>query len=156
VRSIMTASATACLAILLLCGMSTDEGTSASAPNSEAHESGGIAIEQIIAIVARKTGKKYLVDPRVRAQVHLIGEEPSSITYSELQLVPILRPLLPQFAQLAAYPCTNSLLISDHFENVKRIEAIVKALDVGTPYKYDKCEGTSASNHGGDNPPRRD
>jgi general secretion pathway protein D len=56
-------------------------------------------------------------------------------------LVPILRPLLPQYAQLAAWPCSNALLITDRYANVKRIEAIVKALDVGTPYKPEKCEG---------------
>jgi general secretion pathway protein D len=56
-------------------------------------------------------------------------------------LVPILRPLLPQYAQLAAWPCSNALLITDRYANVKRIEAIVKALDVGTPYKAEKCEG---------------
>jgi general secretion pathway protein D len=55
-------------------------------------------------------------------------------------LVPILRPLLPQYAQLAAWPCSNALLITDRYANVKRIEAIVKALDVGTPYKPEKCE----------------
>jgi general secretion pathway protein D len=55
-------------------------------------------------------------------------------------LVPILRPLLPQYAQLAAWPCSNALLITDRYANVKRIEAIVKALDVGTPYKAEKCE----------------
>jgi hypothetical protein len=63
--------------------------------------------------------------------------------------------LLPQFAQLAAYSCTNSLLMSDSFENVKRIEAIVKALDVGTPYKPDKCEPPGAANRT-ENPARHD
>ena len=33
-----------------------------------------------------------------------------------------------------------TLLITDRYANVKRIEAIVKALDVGTPYKPEKCE----------------
>jgi general secretion pathway protein D len=60
-------------------------------------------------------------------------------------LVPILRPLLPQYAQLAAWPCANALLITDRYANVKRIEAIVKALDVGTPYNPEKCEGPSAA-----------
>jgi general secretion pathway protein D len=55
-------------------------------------------------------------------------------------LVPILRPLLPQYAQLAAWPCSNTLLITDRYANVKRIESIVKALDVGTPYEPEKCE----------------
>jgi type II secretory pathway component HofQ len=56
-------------------------------------------------------------------------------------LVPILRPLLPQTATLAAFPRSNSLLMSDTFANVKRIETLVEALDVGIPYKLpEKCE----------------
>ena len=46
------------------------------------------------------------------------------------QLVPILRPLLPQSAHLAAYLDVNRLLIMDRYENVKRIGEIVRALDV--------------------------
>ncbi len=199
-KSMVIASSAACLAILLLGGMSTDEGMSAAV--SEPHE-GGIPIERIIGIVAHKTGKKYVLDPRVHAQVQIVGQDPSSITQAELQtilqvygfiavegggyfrvlpdasarqtaptlmaanqtypdaqfvtdvmvvrnipaaqLVPILRPLMPQMSQLAAYPCSNSILITDSFANVKRIEAIIKALDVGTPYKADKCEALSSA-----------
>ncbi len=44
-------------------------------------------------------------------------------------LVPILRPMLPQYAHMAAVPAGNSLLISDRFANLRRIEALVKSLD---------------------------
>jgi type II secretory pathway component GspD/PulD (secretin) len=50
-------------------------------------------------------------------------------------LVPILRPLLPQEAHLAAM-APNRLIIMDRYANVKRITAIVKSLDqpgVGRP-----------------------
>ena len=48
------------------------------------------------------------------------------------QLVPILRPLIPTYGHLAAMPCINSLLILvDNFANVKRLEKLVAALDVG-------------------------
>jgi general secretion pathway protein D len=43
-------------------------------------------------------------------------------------LVPILRPLLPQAAHLAALP-PNSLIMMDRYANVQRITAIVKSLD---------------------------
>lgn len=46
------------------------------------------------------------------------------------QLVPILRPLLPQSAHLAAHLPSNSLLVMDRYANVKRITEIVRALDV--------------------------
>jgi general secretion pathway protein D len=49
------------------------------------------------------------------------------------QLVPILRPLLPQQAHLAAFPGSNQLLIVDRYANVKRITEIVRALDKPSP-----------------------
>jgi type II secretory pathway component GspD/PulD (secretin) len=59
-------------------------------------------------------------------------------------LVPVLRPLLPVHGHLAAVPCGNSLLLVDNFANVKRIEKLVAALDVGKPYVTQGCEGDSA------------
>jgi general secretion pathway protein D len=164
-------------------------------------DSSGIPIEKIIDSVSHKINRKFLVDPRVQARVHLVGEEPAQVSYNELQtilelhgfitaesggyvlvlpdanarqiaqplltkgqtfpdaqivndviqiqngpagfLVPILRPLLPQYAHLAAAYCSNTLLITDRYANVKRIEALVKTLDVGTPYKPEKCEMSS-------------
>lgn len=165
----------------------------------------GIPIEKIIASVAHQAHRKFVIDPRVQARVHLVGEDPAQVTYNELLtilelhgyitfessgyvlvmpdanarqvpqpmltkgqtfpdarvvnytipivngpagfLVPILRPLLPQYAQLAAAYCSNTLLITDRYANVKRIEAIVKALDVGTPYKPEKCEMARPGEH---------
>lgn len=46
------------------------------------------------------------------------------------QLVPILRPLLPQAAHLAAHGSSNQLVIMDRYENVQRIAEIVRLLDV--------------------------
>jgi general secretion pathway protein D len=46
------------------------------------------------------------------------------------QLVPILRPLLPQEAHLAAMTPSRSIVIVDRYANVKRISAIVQELDV--------------------------
>ncbi len=45
------------------------------------------------------------------------------------QLVPILRPLLPQQGHLAAYPPTNVLIVSDRSGNVERIAALVQEVD---------------------------
>ncbi len=45
------------------------------------------------------------------------------------QLVPILRPLVPQQAHLAAYPPTNVLVISDRAANVRRIVEIIERID---------------------------
>lgn len=44
-------------------------------------------------------------------------------------LVSILRPLMPQEAQLAAYPDGNMLIISDRKANVARIQSLIERLD---------------------------
>jgi len=48
------------------------------------------------------------------------------------QLVPILRPLVPQRGHLAAYPASNVLIISDSAANINRIATIVHRIDQAT------------------------
>lgn len=48
---------------------------------------------------------------------------------SAAQLVPILRPLIPQWGHLAAYPSSNMLIISDRAANVVRLEQLIKQMD---------------------------
>lgn len=48
---------------------------------------------------------------------------------SATELVPILRPLMPQGAQLIAHPGSNSLVISDRAGNVNRIASIIERID---------------------------
>ena len=48
---------------------------------------------------------------------------------SAAQLVPLLRPLIPQQGHLAAYPSGNMLIISDRASNVSRIMKIVERMD---------------------------
>ena len=45
------------------------------------------------------------------------------------QLVPILRPLVPQQGHLAAYAATNALIITDRANNINRLLRIVKRID---------------------------
>jgi len=45
------------------------------------------------------------------------------------QLVPILRPLVPQQGHLAAYNPTNTLIITDHAGNIKRLLKIISGVD---------------------------
>ena len=56
-------------------------------------------------------------------QVHNIGAA---------QLVPILRPLIPQYGHLAAHPGSNMLIISDRASNVKRLINIIRRIDLST------------------------
>jgi general secretion pathway protein D len=169
-----------------------------SEPSATARK-GGVPVEELIATVAKRTGKTFIVDPRVQGEAVLIGIDPAKIDYAELlsilqvhgfaavergnvvrvipdanvrqqpiatvtgkeshpdaefvtktftlknvpasQLVPILRPLLPQVGHLVAFPCTNMLMIVDTFGNVQRIEKLVQALDVGGPYTPPNCGG---------------
>ncbi|MDX1803040.1 MAG: type II secretion system secretin GspD [Alcanivorax sp.] len=45
------------------------------------------------------------------------------------ELVPVLRPLVPQYGHLAAVGSANALIISDHLDNIRRMEAIIRNLD---------------------------
>jgi general secretion pathway protein D len=45
------------------------------------------------------------------------------------QLVPVLRPLMPQAAHMAAYPNGNILILSDRASNVSRIMRIIERID---------------------------
>lgn len=45
------------------------------------------------------------------------------------QLVPILRPLVPQRGHLAAYPGSNVLVISDSAANIRRLKTIIGSID---------------------------
>lgn len=53
-------------------------------------------------------------------QVHNVGAA---------QLVPILRPLIPQYGHLAAHPGSNMLIISDRALNVERMIRIIRRID---------------------------
>lgn len=48
------------------------------------------------------------------------------------QLVPILRPLVPQYGHLAAYSPSNMLIISDRAANVHRLSEIIRRIDQAT------------------------
>ena len=146
-------------------------------------------ITQIAEAVAAATGKNFIIDPRVRAQVTMLSSTPMSpegfyqaflsilavynfiavpdgnivkilpdanarqspsvdlpdqvsATSDEIvtqvidvknvnaaQLVPILRPMIPQYGHLAAYPAGNILIISDRANNVNRMIRIIRRID---------------------------
>lgn len=44
-------------------------------------------------------------------------------------LIPALRPMMPQFASLAAVPGTNALIVSDRAANIAQLESIIRNLD---------------------------
>jgi general secretion pathway protein D len=48
---------------------------------------------------------------------------------SAAQLVPILRPMIPQWGHLAAFPDRNALLLVDRSANVRRLVEIIRILE---------------------------
>lgn len=45
------------------------------------------------------------------------------------QLVPVLRPLMPQWSNVAAYPPSNMLILSGRASNIKQLADIIKQVD---------------------------
>jgi len=159
-------------------------------------------LDTLIEAVAKATGKKIVVDPRVRAQAAIYGISSATVNYKELlailsvndfaavesegvvyvlpqtdarsmpiptlsgskqyddnefvtkiipiksmpaaNLVPALRPMMPQYAHLAAVTCANSLIVVDRFANVMRIQNVIELLDKGEPIKLRDCSGEEA------------
>jgi type II secretory pathway component GspD/PulD (secretin) len=54
---------------------------------SEASPAGAVSVEKLIAAVAKRTGKKFLIDPRLHADVTVIGQDPTSVDYATLLLI---------------------------------------------------------------------
>jgi general secretion pathway protein D len=192
----------ASLCLLIAAGTTLADSPS---PPTDTAAGAGVPISRLIAIVAKKTGKKFVVDPNVRADIVLIGQDSSNLSYSDLltilkvygfagvesggyvqilpdalarqvpmptvtpkdtrpdaeivqavifvksisasYLVPMLRPMIPQYGHLAAFPCRNALIIVDSFANVRRIEAIIRALDTGEPYSPPSCNPEKTSSN---------
>jgi general secretion pathway protein D len=157
----------------------------------------GIEMTDLIDKVAKRTGKQFIVDPRVRAIVPKAGIDFDKVDYAKLlailsvhqfgtyeangvvrvvpdanarqmpipltngvpakalddeyvtvmitaknmcvmQAVPVLRPLMPQAAHMAAYGQSNTLIISDRAANARRIVDMVERLDKLAP-AGEKC-----------------
>ena len=62
----------------------------------------------------------------------VVTEVVQIINVSATQLVPVLRPLMSTEAQLAAYPQSNVLIMSDRASNVTRMLDIIQRIDQAT------------------------
>ena len=83
-------------------------------PEAEAKTSAGPVGEQ----AARVPGD------RIVTQVFILQHE------SAVQLVPVLRPLVTANNFIAAYAANNAIVITDYAENVRRIERIIRSIDL--------------------------
>lgn len=68
-------------------------------------------------------GKDNFADDELITKIIRLDHVPAS------QLVPILRPLVPQQGHLAAYNPTNTLIITDHAGNIQRLMKIIAGVD---------------------------
>ena len=84
------------LSLVGACALADAQGRSATASaaaDSAAESAGrsdGVPIEHVIAAVAKKTGKKYLIDPRVHGNVEILGQDITAVTYSDLLSILLL------------------------------------------------------------------
>lgn len=52
------------------------------------------------------------------------------------ELIPLIRPLVPQYGHLAAVTTANALIISDRSANIARIETLIRQLDQKSDHDY--------------------
>jgi general secretion pathway protein D len=105
-----------------------------------------LAVLQVYGYVAVPAGKIIKIVPNTDERQLPADDLPSSVSrtsdemvtqiitlknISAAQMVPLLRPLVPQYGHLAAYPGGNMLIISDRASNVSRIARIVERMDEG-------------------------
>jgi general secretion pathway protein D len=106
----------------------------------------GFAAVEIGAItrIVPDSGARTLATPIVsgndkRADTEVVTRVIRVKSIPAAQLVPILRPLLPQNAHLAAFPCTNELVLVDSYANIRRVESVIASMDKGDPLALEKC-----------------
>src|SRR3984893_1578185 len=103
-----------------------------------------LSVLQVYGYVAVPAGKVIKIVPSADARQLPSIDLPDSVSansdeivtqiitmknISAAQLVPMLRPLIPQQGHLAAYPSGNILIISDRASNVSRITKIIERMD---------------------------
>src|SRR5271170_4615748 len=103
-----------------------------------------LSVLQVYGYVAVPAGKVIKIIPNTDARQLPSIDLPNSVSstsdemvtqiitmknVSAAQLVPLLRPLIPQQGHLAAYPSGNMLIISDRASNVSRIMKIIERMD---------------------------
>ncbi|MCG8435122.1 MAG: type II secretion system secretin GspD, partial [Gammaproteobacteria bacterium] len=89
----------------------------------------GDLVKIVPAVDARQIGDQRLEKEPVPPGDEIITQVIEVINVPAAQLVPILRPLIPQYGHLAAYPGSNMLIISDRATNVERIMKIIRRID---------------------------
>ena len=92
-----------------------------------------LAVLEVHGFIALESGPNFMIVPDAQAR---FGAGEDYVTQAIIldnigaqQLVPILRPLLPQSAHLAAHQVSNAVIISDRPNNMRRITELLRRLD---------------------------
>ena len=84
---------------------------------------------KIIPDVTAKQGPVPILGNDADSSDQLVTQVVKVVNVPAAQLVPILRPMVPQQGHLAAYAATNSLIITDRSSNIQRLTTIIKRID---------------------------
>ncbi|HXF07809.1 MAG TPA: type II secretion system secretin GspD [Candidatus Acidoferrales bacterium] len=104
------------------------------------------AVTKIVPDVnARQSGTPVRIGATEPAGAGLVTQVVPLRYIPAAQLVPVLRPLVPQNGLVAAYADTNTLIISDLAANVGRLVEIVRSLDRPTHNQQEVVALTQAS-----------
>ncbi len=108
--------------------------------------------------VALEAGEVVKIVPDANARLHPAASEEEDGDYlvtrtrqieniNATELVPLLRPLMPQYAHLAAHPGSNILILADRGSNVNRMLAIIDRIDHASESEFEviRLENASAS-----------
>ena len=109
--------------------MSSDAFYEAFLATLQIHGFIAVESEDVVRIVPDATAR---VHPGLAAETEgdrIVTQTVQLTNVGAAQLVPILRPLIPQYGHLAAHPGSNTLIIVDRGSNVDRMLSIVARMD---------------------------
>lgn len=97
----------------------------------EVHGFVAITSGDVIKILPSATARQYpsLMNTEGAGADDIVTQVIQVHNIAAAQLVPILRPLIPQYGHLAAHPGSNMLIISDRADNVRRLISIIRRID---------------------------
>ena len=101
----------------------------------EVHQYAAVTSGDIIKIIPNATARQYagpIGTDSSKGPDDIVTQIVQVKNIGAAQLVPILRPLVPQYGHLVAHPGSNMLIISDRAANVRRIMRIVGRIDRAT------------------------
>jgi len=119
-----------------------------------------LAVLQVYGYVAVPAGKVIKIVPNTDERQLPADDLPNSVNsgsdalvtqiisvknISAMSLVPLLRPLVPQYGHLAGFASGNMLIISDRASNVARIARIIERMDESGNEPFELVHLTNAS-----------